>query len=144
MGKKDKGQPLRIVCAALRLSSDHKVLFAGVDHIAALDRMTRAKKAYKYYDFEQGFIVSDGTFAHRVRAMEIAKEAGQLDTGYKAHPGELLFGYMLKNDYNPGARKAKPPVAVKEKPQKKVKSETLPPELAALRPEDPDDDFVGD
>lgn len=143
MGKKDKGQPLRIVCAALRLSSDHRVIFGGTDHIAALGRMTQAKGRYKYYDFEQGFIVSDGTFAHRVRAMEVAKEAGQLDTGYKAYPGELLFGYMLKRDYNPNARKVKTVAAV-VKPPKQIKSETLPPELAALRPEDPDDDFVGE
>lgn len=142
MGKnKDKGK-LRVVRAALRLSANPKVMFTGIDHIAALDKMSSSGQHHKYYDFEQGFILSDGTFAHRVRAYEVAKEAGQLDVGYDTYGGELLFGYMLKKDYAPGAaRPAAKPVVVRA--PKRVKSEPLPPELAALRPEDPEDGFSG-
>lgn len=138
-------KPLRVLCCAVMVIKEPNVMFLGEDHISVMNKANAA--GHRYFDIEQGFLLSDGAFARRERAMEVARAAGQVDAAYAAAAyrngggSDRLFTYMLRDGCFRARRQA---AAEPARKPKTVKSEPLPPELAALRPEDPDDDFAGD
>lgn len=83
---------LKVEKAALRQRDEPHRLFTGATHADA--RMSAFRSRMPLFGCEEGFLLSDGTFAHRVRAMEVAREAGQLLGTYG--DSEVLFSYMLK------------------------------------------------
>lgn len=83
---------LTVTEAALFHSGPPPQIFAAPCHAKAIEAAFRGH--VKPGECQEGFILSDGTFAHRVRAMEVAREAGQVRPEYPEN--EVLFSYMLK------------------------------------------------
>ena len=89
-----EGIPTRVVvCAANRYGLN---IFTGVRHFCPV-MVVNMKYAdipwlRKEYGEEQGFIDQFGVFMSREEALEVAKEAGQINRWRtKTHPEHLLF-----------------------------------------------------
>ena len=83
---------LTVTDAALFHSGPPPQIFAAESHAKAIELAFR--NHVRPLDCKEGFVLSDGTFAHRVTAMDVAKEAGQVRKEYLTD--EVLYGYMLK------------------------------------------------
>ena len=71
----------------------------GYDHSSCYDYLVRdlgTNPQYdSRYDVEEGFILENGEFVDRMKAMQIAKEAGQLVDIYQDGDYPLLYSYMV-------------------------------------------------
>lgn len=92
---------VKSACVRCKLKSDTKFIYAdGFDHSSCYDFLRFAHGMYpqahpEKYDFEEGFLLTNGDFANRMSAMEIAKKENQLKPEYKNQNFPLLYSYML-------------------------------------------------
>lgn len=83
---------LKVETAALRQRGNDARVFTGRSHADAM--LAAAKCGTRPSECDEGFVLSDGSFVHRVAAMEAAKDAVQVRPEYAEN--EVLFSYMLK------------------------------------------------
>lgn len=85
---------LKVTMAALRHAGPPEQVFTGHCHAKAIEAAFRGR--VKPGECQEGFVLSDGSFVHRVAAMEVARAAGQVRQEYPEN--EVLFSYMLKEE----------------------------------------------
>lgn len=92
---------VKSACVRCKLKSDTKFIYAdGFDHTGCYDFLRFAYEMYpqanpEKYDFEEGFLLTNGDFVNRMTAMKIAKIENQLKPEYKNQNYPLLYSYML-------------------------------------------------
>ena len=92
---------IKSACVRCKLKNEENFMYAkGMDHTYCYDYLRFAYEMYPQaqpdkYDFEEGFLLTNGDFVNRMTAIQIATETDQLKPEYKNLNYPLLYSYMV-------------------------------------------------
>ena len=92
---------IKSACVRCKRKNEKDFMYVeGMNHSCCYDYLRFAYEMYPQaqpdkYDFEEGFLLTNGDFVNRMTAMQIATETDQLKPEYKNLNYPLLYSYMV-------------------------------------------------